>query len=112
MNTSSRLDRLQSAVRATDLDGTIEATPRASVLSDRASFLDDGDLGFTYLAVKNGTVFIRRHGQVASELRGAKAEAFLKKIGAASSSQAQQIMARVTGNYKRGNERSARAKQN
>jgi hypothetical protein len=78
------------------------------VLSDRASASDDGDLGFTYLAVKSGAVFIRRHGQMASELRGARAEAFLKKIGAASYSQAQQIMARVTGNYKRGNEKTAR----
>ncbi|HQV29318.1 MAG TPA: hypothetical protein PLG23_18110 [Thermoflexales bacterium] len=78
------------------------------MLNDRASSPVDGDLGFTYLAVKSGAVFIRRHGQVASELRGAKAEACLKKLRAASFSQAQQIMARVTGNYKRGNERTAR----
>jgi hypothetical protein len=78
------------------------------VLSDGASSPEDGDLGFTYLAVKSGAVFIRRHSQTASELRGAEAEAFLKKIGPASFSQAQQIMARVTGNYKRGNERTAR----
>ncbi len=78
------------------------------MLSDGASSPDAGDLGFTYLAVKSGAVFIRRHGQMASELRGPEAEAFLKKIGTASFSQAQQIMARVTGNYKRGNERTAR----
>ena len=78
------------------------------MLSDGASSPEAGDLGFTYLAVKSGALFIRRHGQLAIELRGAKAEAFLKKIGPASSSQAQQIMARVTGNYKRGNERTAR----
>ena len=73
-----------------------------------ASSPEAGDLGFTYLAVKSGAVFIRRHGQAASELRGAEAEAFLKKIETASFSQAQQIMARVTGNYKRGNEKTAR----
>jgi glycine cleavage system aminomethyltransferase T len=78
------------------------------VLNKRAASTDDSDLGFTYLAVKSGAVFIRRHGQMASELRGPEAEAFLKKIGTASFSQAQQIMARVTGNYKRGNERTAR----
>lgn len=78
------------------------------MLSDGASSPEASDLGFTYLAVKSGAVFIRRHGQTASELRGAEAEAFLKKIGPASFSQAQQIMARVTGNYKRGNESTAR----
>lgn len=78
------------------------------MLNKRAASTDDSDLGFTYLAVKSGAVFIRRHGQLAIELRGAKAEAFLKKIGAADFAQAQQIMARVTGNYKHGNERTAR----
>lgn len=78
------------------------------MLSDGASSPETGDLGFTYLTVKSGAVFIRRHGQLAIELCGAKAEAFLKKIGAADFAQAQQIMARVTGNYKRGNERTAR----
>lgn len=65
------------------------------------------DLGFTYLATKSGVVFIRHHGRLASELRGADAVAFLKKIDAADFAEEQQIMARITGNYKRGNERTS-----
>jgi hypothetical protein len=65
------------------------------------------DLGFTYLATKSGIVFIRHHGRLASELRSTDAAAFLKKIEGASFSEEQQLMARVTGNYKHGNERVA-----
>ncbi len=62
------------------------------------------DLGFTYLATKSGVVFVRHHGRLASELRGKAAAVFLKRIEQADFAEAQQIMARITGNYKRGNE--------
>ncbi len=63
------------------------------------------DLGFTYLVTKSGIVFIRHHGRLASELRNADAKAFLKKIAGLDAAGEQQLMARITGNYKRGNER-------
>ncbi|MGI9053209.1 MAG: hypothetical protein ACR2HQ_11270 [Ilumatobacteraceae bacterium] len=50
---------------------------------------------------RNGEVVIRHHGRVAVVLRGRKAAAFL---GEAASGDAQARMARLTGNYKRGNE--------
>lgn len=48
------------------------------------------------------------HGWLAVTLRGAKAGRFLAAIQAGDSAAAQQLMARVTGNYRRGNERTAR----
>jgi len=67
----------------------------------------EGDLGFTYLVTKSGLVLIRHHGREAKELRGRAAQDFLKKTQAASFEQQQLLMARVTGNYRRGNERHA-----
>jgi hypothetical protein len=66
---------------------------------------DEGDLGFDYTAVKNGNVLIRHKGKLATTLRGAKAVAFTKKMAASNFKEQQQWMARVTGQYKHGNER-------
>jgi hypothetical protein len=65
------------------------------------------DLGFTHIATKSGLVFIRRDGRQVTELSGAAASEFLKKVKDADFAMQQQIMARITGNYKRGNERQA-----
>jgi hypothetical protein len=67
----------------------------------------DGDLGFTYRKRKNGDVEVRHHGRLASTLRGAEAQEFVAEVGAGDHPCGQQLMARVTGNYKRGNERTA-----
>jgi hypothetical protein len=68
---------------------------------------EPSDLGFTYRSRKNGDVEILHHGRVATTLRGQDAEDFLAKAPDAASADAQQLMARLTGNYKRGNERLA-----
>ena len=60
--------------------------------------------GFTFIVRKNGDVVIRHHGQVATTLRRARAAAFLADVANADD---QEQMARMTGNYKRGNERAA-----
>ena len=65
------------------------------------------DLGFTYRVRKNGEVEIFHRGRLASTLRGADAEDFKQEAAAESSAEGQQLMARVTGNYKHGNERKA-----
>ena len=65
------------------------------------------DLGFTYRVRKNDQVEIFHRGRVASTLRGNDAENFRQETGDESSTQAQQLMARVTGYYKHGNERKA-----
>ena len=65
------------------------------------------DLGFTYRIRKNGDVEIFHRGRLASTLRGNDAEDFKQEAHDEASAEAQQLMARVTGNYKHGNERTA-----
>lgn len=60
--------------------------------------------GFEYV-VRGEDVVIRHHGTTATVLRGAAAADFLAEID---SGDPQLLMARVTGNYRRGNERTAR----
>lgn len=65
------------------------------------------DLGFTWRQRKNGDVELLHRGRLATTLRAAEAADFLGEVQAASDEDAQQLMARVTGNYKHGNERLA-----
>ncbi|QEU95188.1 hypothetical protein [Streptomyces kanamyceticus] len=62
--------------------------------------------GFTYEQRSDGSVVITHGARAAGTLRGARAEQF---IAEAEGGDAQLVMARWTGNYKRGNERSARS---
>lgn len=68
----------------------------------------DDDLGFRYRVRKSGEVEILHHGRLATLLRGRAAAAFLTSAETGFAA-AQQAMARATGNYKRGNERTAGA---
>lgn len=68
------------------------------------------DLGFTYLATKKGDVLISRDGKRIVILAGKEAAKFLSGIDTLSFDEQQQRMARVTGNYKRGNEKLAKNK--
>lgn len=67
----------------------------------------DDDLGFSVQQRKNGEVCILHRGRVAATLRGVDAATFLDELAAGSHADGQQLMARLTGNYKRGNERLA-----
>ena len=60
--------------------------------------------GFTFEVRKSGDVVIRHHGRLATTLRGARATAFVADVA---SGDEQEVMARVTGHYKHGNERAA-----
>ena len=66
------------------------------------------DLGFTFRATKGGEVFVHHRGKLATTLRGDATADFLREIDGADPGEQQQIMARVTGNYRRGNERLAK----
>jgi hypothetical protein len=61
--------------------------------------------GFAFSRTKDGRVRISHHGRVVTTLAGEEARRFLARVDHASDAVAQQQMARVTGNYKRGNER-------
>jgi hypothetical protein len=69
----------------------------------------EADLGFSYKMGRDGEVAILRQARVVTHLRGRAAQAFLASVAGATEEVRQQVMARVTGNYKRGNERSAAA---
>jgi hypothetical protein len=61
--------------------------------------------GFAHTVRKSGEVVVTHHGLTAAVLRGRAAERFLSDLER--SDDAQLVMARVTGNYRRGNERTA-----
>ena len=64
---------------------------------------------FDYEVRRDGDVVVTHHGRRATVLRGPRAAEFLDDVeGAPDELSAQQVMARWTGNYKRGNERTAR----
>jgi len=67
----------------------------------------DVDFGFTYRARKNGDIQILHQGKVAATLRGVRAADFIAEVEGTGPEAGQQVMARLTGNYKRGNERRA-----
>jgi hypothetical protein len=67
----------------------------------------ENDLGFSFRATKDGDVLISRGGSLVTRLRGARAREFLDKARELSPVEQQHLMARETGNYRRGNERRA-----
>lgn len=60
--------------------------------------------GFAYTVRGRGEVAITHNGKAATQLRGRAAARFLSDV---ENDDPQSVMARVTGNYKRGNERQA-----
>lgn len=61
--------------------------------------------GFSYVVRGNGDIDITHHGRPAAVLRGPAAARFLADVA---DGDAQQLMARLTGNYRHGNERMAK----
>ena len=61
--------------------------------------------GFEYVIRGPGEVLITHHSRAAGTLRGATAQRFLIDV---EKDDPQELMARVTGNYKHGNERTAK----
>jgi hypothetical protein len=66
-----------------------------------------GPEGFDY-ETRGGEVVISHHGRRATVLRGTAASRFLADVDDASDDDEQELMARVTGNYRRGHERTAK----
>ena len=86
---------------------TAESDHAVEPAAGAAQTAEDPDLGFTYQVRKSGEIEIRHRGRVAATLRGRAAADFLAEAES-SYAAAQGAMARLTGNYKRGNERTAR----
>lgn len=61
---------------------------------------------FSYRVNKDNTVFIDYFGRQVKILKGKDADNFLRKMNASENDKTLQlIMAKITGNFKRGNER-------
>jgi hypothetical protein len=66
---------------------------------------------FTYRVTKDNMVFIDFHGKQVKTLKGKEAEKIIKRIEQAPTDhEVQLILAKVTGNFKRGNEKDASKK--
>jgi hypothetical protein len=63
------------------------------------------DADFAFKDTKDGKVFIYWRGKLARTLVGKEAKKFLEEIDDLEAEQAQLLMARRTGNFKRGNEK-------
>ena len=70
---------------------------------DKRHILDENI--FTTFTSKEGKVFIYCRGKLVKNLKGQAAQRFLDKINGLTPHEAQLVMAKVTGNFKRGNER-------
>ena len=64
-----------------------------------------GDEPFAYRTSRDGKVFVTWHGRHVTTLVGEAAAQFLTRTAGADAADAQLVMAKVTGNFKRGNER-------
>jgi hypothetical protein len=60
---------------------------------------------FSFVTRADGSIVVRYHEAPVTLLRGRAAERFASRMSNADGPAAQQLMARVTGNLKRGNER-------
>ncbi len=72
-------------------------------MSGRRTSIDDA--AFAYQTRKSGEVEISYHGRPVTTLRDEAATKFVNRIDGLGDPEAQHLMARVTGNFKRGNER-------
>ncbi len=60
---------------------------------------------FTYTEVKDGRVLIYWYGKHVTTLKGDRAQKFLKQVVGLDARAVQLVLAKVTGNFKRGNEK-------
>ena len=66
---------------------------------------DTNDAPFDCFETKDDKIFITWSGKTVAVLRGKDAAAFRERVRNASPRERQLLMARLTGNFKRGNER-------
>ncbi|RSK25981.1 hypothetical protein EJF36_03185 [Bacillus sp. HMF5848] len=76
---------------------------------DKRNRLDEAPFG--YKVTKNNTILIDYNGRQVKVLKDKDAEKILEKIKiAADEKEVQLILAKITGNFKRGNERNVNSK--
>lgn len=70
---------------------------------DKRNILDEES--FSYKITKDNKVFLYWHGKQVNMLRNKESEHFITKVKNVDTKEAQLIMAKLTGNFKRGNEK-------
>jgi hypothetical protein len=60
---------------------------------------------FSYRVTKDGRVLVDRSGRTLTVVTGKAAKALVSRLDRADADGVQQLLARATGNYRRGNER-------
>jgi hypothetical protein len=60
---------------------------------------------FSYRVGKDNKVFIEWYGKQVMILKGKQAQKFINRVEGLDGREAQLVMAKITGNFKRGNER-------
>jgi len=70
---------------------------------DKRNVLDDEV--FTYQVGKDDKVFLYWHGKQVKILKGEEARKLISRMAGLDHKGAQLVMAKITGNFKRGNER-------
>jgi hypothetical protein len=68
------------------------------------------DEPFDYHVTKDNKVFIYWHDKAVTTLAGKQAQKFLRQLDGQDAAGEQLVMARFTGNFKRGNEREGKNK--
>jgi len=76
---------------------------------DKRGILDEEI--FTYKVTKDRKAFIFYEGKQVTTLSGKRADDFITKIQSVEGKNAQLIMAKATGNFKRGNEKLIKTKE-
>ncbi len=79
---------------------------RVKNVVDKWGILEDSP--FDYKTTKNGKVLLYYHGKLVKTIQGKKATSFLKKLEGKNEWAVQLLLAKETGNFKRGNEKSGR----
>lgn len=70
---------------------------------DKRNILDEEP--YSYKITKDNKVFLYWYGKQVSMLRGKESERFIRKVENVDKKEAQLVMAKLTGNFKRGNEK-------
>lgn len=74
-------------------------------MQDKKSSNSIEDRAFDYRITKDDKIFITWYGKQVKILSGTESLKFLKKINGATEYEKQMILAKITGNFKRGNEK-------
>jgi hypothetical protein len=107
------LDRLLGHSWFDDSALHAEVAGMLAALRETAETREDplADEPFSYRQTKDGQVMISHSGRVVTTLRGKDAERFLSRAAPADPRALQLLMARVTGQFKFGNERQGKSKK-